>query len=145
MTFIPTDDGRWVSEHYERLARVIQDYDQSLALSWIPPDRRTREDKEPYAVIDTRTNTVVLFASELEQPESILGRLFCADNLNGNVLDKLESHNAAIELMKLKEWEDELEDLADKALFMKQSPLHTLRFNGKKFDHNRRVISDASK
>lgn len=140
MTFIPTDDGRWVSEHYERLARVIQDYDPDLSLAWIPPDRRTREDKEPYAVIDTRTNTPVLYASELEQPEQILGRLFCADNKKGNVLDRIESQNAAVEAMNLKAWEDELEDMADKAFFMKQSPLHTLRFNGKKFDHNRRVI-----
>jgi type I site-specific restriction endonuclease len=140
MTYIPTETGEWVSEHYERLARVIQDYDPHLVLAWIPPGKRTREDKNPYAVIDTRSNYVIFHASELETPEQILGRLFSADIKHGNTLDRLEAHNAAVEALKQKEWLDQLEDAADQALFMKQSHLHTLKMNGKKFDHNRRVI-----
>lgn len=140
MTYIPTETGEWVSEEYERLARVIKDYDPYLALAWIPPARRTREDREPYALIDTRVNEVVMYATELETPEQILGRLFSADMLKGNVLDRLEANNAAIEAIQKKKWLDELEDAADEAYFLKQSHLHTVRMKGKKFDHNRRVI-----
>jgi hypothetical protein len=82
----------------------------------------------------------VFHASELETPQEILARLFSSDAIHGNVLDRLESHNAAIKAMELKEWEDNLEDAADQALFLKNTHLHTVRFNGKKFDHNRRVI-----
>jgi hypothetical protein len=140
MSFIPTETGEWVSEHYERLARIVKDYDPDLALAWIPPGKRTHEDVNPYAIIDTRTNSVVFHASELETPQEILARLFNSDAIHGNVLDRLESHNAAVKAMELKEWEDNLEDAADQALFLKNTHLHTVRFNGKKFDHNRRVI-----
>lgn len=140
MNYIPTETGEWVSEEYERLARVIRDYDPYLALAWIPPGKRTREDREPYAVIDTRINEIVMHATELETPESILARLFKADMLKGNVLDRLEATNSAIEAMRQKKWFDDLEDAAQEAYFLKQTPLHTVRMNGKKFDHNRRVI-----
>lgn len=138
--FIPTETGEWVSENYERLARIIKDYDPYLALAWIPPGRRTHEDTKPYAIVDTRTNEVVFCASELETPQQILARLFSSDSKHGNVLDRIEANNAAIEAIELKEWQDNLEDAADQALFLKNSHLHTVRFNGKKFDHNRRVI-----
>lgn len=139
-TFIPTEDGRWVSENYERLARIIKDYDEHLELAWIPYDQRRNEDSKPYAIVDTRTQTVIFFASELDTPEQILARLFSGDNLKGNVLDRIEAQERASQAMQHKKWLDELEDAADQAYFLKQSHLHTVRFNGKKFDHNRRVI-----
>ena len=139
--YFPADDGTWVSENYERLARVIQDYDPALELRYIPPAARTREDRNPYCVWDSRSGHAVLFASELDSPERILERLFTADSTRGNVLDRLEAHNAAIETLKHKKWLDELEEAAEEAYFMKQSHLHTVRMNGKKFDHNRREIT----
>lgn len=139
-TYIPTETGEWVSENYERLARIIMDYDPDLALAWIPPARRTREDKEPYAIIDTRTNSVIFHASELDTPDEILARLFAGDMKKGNVLDRIEAHNAAIEAIKLKKWQDDLEQAGDEAAWMQGSPLHTVKFNGKKFDHQRREV-----
>lgn len=138
--FIPTDDGRWVNSDYERLARVIKDYDDSLELRWIPPDKRTREDKKPYIIVDTRTGTSVLHASELDTPEEILARLFTADNKNGDVLKKLEAHNASIEIMKQRRWLDEREEMADQAAFLISSPLNYMKFNGHKLDSDRRRV-----
>lgn len=143
--FLPADDGSWVSEKYERLARVVQEYDPTLELRYIPPALRTRDDKKPYCVVDTRTNTAVLFASELDTPEQILARLFGSDNAKHNVLDRLEAEDAALKALQYREWMDKMEEAAEEAYSMKQSPLHYYQFNGKRFDENRRVIGRARK
>lgn len=138
--FIPTDDGRWVNSDFERLARNIQGYDPALELRWIPPEHRTRDDKKPYIIVDTRTGDSVLHASELDTPEDILARLYLADGAQHSVLEELEAHNLAIENLRKQEWDDEREDMRDQAVFLMKSPLNTLRFNGKKLDHLRRPI-----
>lgn len=138
--FIPTADGTWVSEKFERLASVINDYDHNLELRWIPPDKRTREDKHPFVIVDTRINQVVVYASELDTPEGILAKLWGIDNCKHNVLEQLEIQERAQKALEMKEWMDKKEEAIDLAFFFKQSPLHTIRHNGKKFDHNRRRI-----
>lgn len=140
MSYIPTETGQWVSEDFARLAEVIQDYDSALELRWIPPEHRTRDDKEPYMIYDTRMHSVVFYASELDTPVGILEKLFRGDIRKHNVLANLEAHEAAQKALDFKKKMEEYEDMADQAKFLSQSPLNTLRFNGKKFDHNRRVI-----
>lgn len=110
--FIPTDDGRWVSEDYERLARVVADYDPQFELRWIPPEYRTEpeERQKPYVIWDTVTNTPVFFASELDTPADILTRLFDSDNKHGNVLERLDKHNAAIKALEMKAQMDAAEE-----------------------------------
>lgn len=114
------EDGQWVSETFERLASVIKDYDEYLELQWIPPGQRTEEadKKNPYRIIDTRSNSVVMFASELDSAQSILARLWGADNKHGSVLDRLDAENAAAEALKLKERMDEDELKQDFAAFL---------------------------
>lgn len=138
--FIPTDDGRWVNADFERLARNIKEYNSDLELRWIPPENRTREDKAPYIIIDTKTNQSILHASELDTPAEILTRLYLADSKNGNVLERIEAHNLAVMNLKAQEWNDEREDMRDQARFLFFSPLNTVRFKGKKLDHLRRPI-----
>lgn len=138
MVFIPTETGHWVDENFERLARVIQDYDPNLELRWIPPEHRAGE--KPYRIIDVKHNYVVFDASETDSPQMILERLFAGDVSKGNPLKRMEAREAAEKTLKLKEAMDQAEEAADQATFLKNSPLHTLRFNGKKFDHNRRRI-----
>lgn len=140
MVYIPADDGTWVDENFERLARVVQDYDHNLVLAWIPTDKRTRDDKKPYAVVDTRTGHPVMYASELETPVDILERLFNADNNKGNVLDRLEARENAEKALRMKEWIDRKDEANDMAKFFIKSPLHTIKHNGKKFDHQRRPV-----
>lgn len=112
MNFIPTDDGRWVSENYERLARVIEDYDPQFVLYFIPPENRDGLDDitKCYAVVDTVTNSPIFYASELDTPEAILEKLFWSDNKQGNVLERLDAHNAAIRALQLKEQMDLAEE-----------------------------------
>lgn len=120
MNYIPTDDGRWVSEHFERLARVIQDYDSAFALYWVPPEHRANpeDEKKCYAVIEEATNSVVFYAGVNDTPESILGRLFDSDNKHGNVLERLDAHNAAIRALQMKEQMDAAEERQEKIAWL---------------------------
>lgn len=147
MTFIATETGQWVDENFERLARMLQDYSPTLELRWIPTDRRTREDKKPYQVVNRESNgqeTIVCHASETDSPIDILTAVFTADNKQGNVLDRIEAHNRAIELFALKEKEDRLSEALELSKFMFTTPLHYIKMgkdeDGKliKFDEHRR-------
>jgi hypothetical protein len=83
-----------------------------------------------------------MYATELDTPVEILARLYSADNTKGHVLNKLEAHNKAVEAMETQKRIEHLEELRDYALFLLSSKKNFLRANGKKFDSERRVISD---
>lgn len=114
------EDGQWVNEHFARLAEVIKDYDEALELQWIPPGQRTEEadKKNPYRIIDSRSNSVVMFASERDTAEQILARLWGADNQQGSVLDRIDIENAAAQALKYKEQMDEAELKKDFTAFL---------------------------
>lgn len=141
--YIPIEDGRWVDENFARLAEIIQNYDHNLVLLWIPPDKRDPVDKKPYAVIDTRTQSYVMFATELDTPVDILARLYRADNTHGNVLTALEAHNKAIEAFETQKRIEQLEEMREYAMFLLTSKKNYIKHNGKKFDSERRVIRDS--
>lgn len=140
---IPTETGIWVSEHYERLARVVQDYDPQFELRWIPVAARIDPDdrKKPYVIWDLVTNTPVFYASELDTPEDILTRLFIGDNSKGNVLDKIEAHNAAIMAMNMLEDLDRREEKMDKVAFLMGTEKNYIQLGkGRKVDDQLRPI-----
>lgn len=140
--YIPTDTGEWVSEDHERLARMIQEYDSNYVLRYIPPRYRTSEDTLPYCVVDTSSfpERAVLYASELEDPTTILGRIFAGDNKHGDVLARMDAHNKAIEATKYKQQMDQYDEQARQAHFLLTSPLNYLNFNGKKLGSNRKEV-----
>ena len=127
--YVVADDGSWVNEKFAQLAEIIKDYDPYLELQWIPPGQRDEEadKKNPYRIVDSRSNYIVMHASELDTPESILARLWGADNTRGNVLESLDAHNAAAEAFKLKSRMDEEEMKKDFATWLigtKQNFIH---------------------
>lgn len=138
-----TNANEWISERFSILAEIVQEYDPNLELRWIPPDRRTRDDKKPYVVVDKSTNTPVHYASELDNPEEVLAKIFWADNNKHNVLSRLEATEAAHQLFVMKEWMNKMEEAADEAEFFMKSPLNWINFNGKKYDDQRRLIGPA--
>lgn len=139
MVYIPTETGEWVDENFERLARIIKDYDQCLELRWIPPAHRTREDKKPYVVVDSRTNHAVLWASELDTPTDILSRLIDSDNAHGDVVSRLDAYDRATKIQDHKKWLDEMEEARSMSNFLLNTPLHYIRLGkGVKMDENRR-------
>ncbi len=143
MNFIPTETGRWVSEHYERLARIVQDYDPQFELRWIPPEARTdpEDRKKPYVIWDLVTNSAVMYASELDTPEEILARLFMGDNSKGNVLKKIDAHNAAIKAMEMKEQLDLAEERKDYVAFLIGTQKNYIKLGkGRKVDDQLRPL-----
>lgn len=142
--YVPTGSGQWVSQEFQNLAEVIHDYDPWLQLMYIPADKRTRDDKKPYMVLDTRNNKPVLYASELDTPTDILERIFLGDNVkSGDVLKRIEAREAAEKVLKAKQWMEQLEEMGDVAKFFVKSEQNVIRHNGKKFDEQRRVIGPA--
>lgn len=97
-------DGHFVSQKQVRINEVLQDYDPSLQLQWIPPSDRSSndlafrvvcfpKDKPPYAVC---------FAEEAD--ERLLAKVFEADQANSpNKLNYIENYNRALELTRAKE------------------------------------------
>lgn len=145
MNFIPTDDGYWVSEHYERLARVVQDYDPQFELFWIPPDKRNNPEdiKNCYAIIEHSPvgDVVVFHANELDTPESILERLFLSDNKHGNVLERIDAHNNAIKAMQMKEQLDINEERMDKVAWLMGTEKNFIEMGrGRVLDDQLRVV-----
>lgn len=110
--YIPTDEGVWVDEKFERLARVVQDYSPQFELRWIPPEHQTTlQDKaKPYVIVDLVTNTPIMFAGPYDTPEKILEELFMGDNTKGDVLARLDAHNAAVQALEMKEKMDAAEE-----------------------------------
>lgn len=120
MGLIVSEDGQWVNENFARLAEIVNEYDDGLILQWIPPGQRDEEadKKNPYRIFDTRSNTVVMYASNTDTPETILARLWGADNQRGSVLERLDAENTARQALELKKQIDEAELAQDFAAFL---------------------------
>ena len=143
MTFIPASDGHWVSERFMRLSEIIQDYDPQFELRWIPPESRENPEdvSKCFVIWDLVTNTPVLFAGELDDPAQVLGRLFDSDNKQGDVLKRLEAHNAAVEAFKLKEQIEEREEKKEKAAWLMETKKNYINMgNGRVVDDQLREI-----
>ncbi len=142
MAHIATDDGHWINEDFERVARLVQDYDPNLEVHWIPYGERTRDNKEPYRVFDTVHQTTVFYFKETDGPVDIITRLFNGDNKHGDVLARIEKMEAAHQALLMQEQADRLEEAEDMAKFLISTPLHTVRIRkGLKVDDQIRRMS----
>lgn len=112
VAFVPSDDGRWIDANFARLAEVVQDYDPQYELRWVPPEHRNTDldNSYPYVVWDVVGNYAAIFVKETDTPVDVLTRLFESDNKFGSVLERLEAHNKAVELLELKKQMDAAEE-----------------------------------
>lgn len=143
MVHIPTETGVWVNEDFERLARVVQEYDPQFELRWIPPEARTdpEDRKKPYVIWDLYVNEPVCFASELDTPQGLLAKLFSIDNKQGDVLARMEAENAAAEVLKLKERMDEAEEKMEMVAWLIGTKKNYIKLpGGRKVDDQLRPI-----
>jgi hypothetical protein len=131
-TYIPYGD-HFISQKFQMLAEIIRDFDPHLELRWIPPDRRDQpgDSARAYAIVDTTTQYVAIYASETEQPEAILERLFLNDTSKHDVLARLDAHDRAQKVFKLKKQMDETEEAHDIAGFLMKSPLNRVKIHNK--------------
>ncbi len=140
---ITTDDGQWVDETFERLARVVKDYSPQFELRWIPPDQRETnlERQSPYVVFDNASQTPIMFASGVESATDILERLFDMDNTKGDVLARMEARNAANKAMELAEQLDRAEERQEYMAFLIGTKKNYINLGGgRKVDDQLRPI-----
>ncbi len=137
----------WVSAEFQRLAEIVNDYDEHLFLEMIPvaEQQHLLDKSKVFRIIDDRTNTVVLTADSLSNPTDILARLWSHDSLHGNVLTRMEAHNAAIEAMNLKEELDKREAAMDFSAFVIKNTKSRWEHNGKIYDDEFRNLGPKTK
>lgn len=135
---VGTDEGYFVSQKWMYLAEMIKDYNHNLELRWVPPANRGPEDRQkPYVVTSRDTNGrdyIVMYASELDQPEEIMTKIFHSDMKNGNVLDKVEARNRAHKLFELRNREEELAEQAELARWLVETKKTRPTFRDKNGD-----------
>jgi hypothetical protein len=131
-----SDVDNWVSAEFQRLAEVINDYDEYLFLEMVPvAEQQHLNDKtKVFRIVDDRNKKIVLYADSLSNPTAILTRLWSMDNGKENVVKRLDAHNAAVEALKLKAQIDEREAAKDFSAFVLKNEKNVWIHEGRKRD-----------
>ncbi len=130
--YVPVD-GHFVSQNHLHIAEIINDYDPTLSLAWIPSDKR-EPGEAPFAVVHRPLGGpeyVVFYADNCD--ERILERIWSNDSTKHNVLTNLEAHNAALEALKLKKELEAAEERKDVVESIIKSPKNTYIHDGVKY------------
>ncbi len=137
----------WVSAEFQRLAEVINQYDQYLFLEMVPvaEQQKLNDKSKVFRVVDDRTGKIVLYADSLANPVSILERLWSMDSANGSVLDRLDAHNAATEALKNAEWIEQKGNMKDFAEFVFKNKKNYWTHDGRKRDAEFRDLGPVQK
>lgn len=128
--YVPTEEGYFVSENHARIAEIISDYDPTLRLAWIPPDKREPGD-QPFAIIHAPLGGpeyIVCYSDNVN--EALLERVFSMDSTKHDVWSQIERSQAAAEAIKLKAQMEEMAAAKDLASSIVKSKKHTYRHDG---------------
>lgn len=131
--FVPAEDGTFVSETHARIAEILQDYDSTIHLAWIPPADRVANDP-PFAVIKTEENGrryVICYSDTCD--ERLLARVWSMDSSKHDIGATLNASRAAYEALQLKKEQERLDEANEMAAAILKSPLHTYKHNGVRF------------
>lgn len=129
--------GYALSAQHTRIAEIIRDFNPELELAWIPPDKRNAFEAHPFAIIHNQPNGqryVVGTFSEAEMDHRIIAHLFNHDAKRTDVNARIEAENAAKELLRLKEIQDEAEERHAMGRAMIKTRKSTWKHNGKKYN-----------
>ena len=127
------ETGYFISEAHQRIAEIIKDYEPTLELVWIPPNKRNFNDTFPFAVVhhpEGRESYVVRKLKEDEVDNRLLAWLFANDQERNSPLSMLDKIDLANELIKAKKQEEELAAKRDVALSILKSPLNRYKHDG---------------
>lgn len=130
---VPTEEGYFVSEKHARIAELISEYDPTLSLAWIPPDKRDPGDK-PFAVIHRPlggVEYVVCYADDCD--ERLLARVYEMDRQGGNALESIDAHNKAVRELQQKKAMEEMQEAHELSASILRSPKSVYRHNGKEY------------
>jgi hypothetical protein len=133
-------DGTFVSQKQIRINEVLQDYDPTLQLQFIPPNQRSERDLafRVVAFPPGRAPYAVCFAPEAD--ERLLARVFESDQTNSpNKLSFIENYNNALELVRAKEDIEQRQELHEMAaaILRNNKSSYTIKMNGEVIDFER--------
>lgn len=137
----------WVCAEFENLAQVINDYDHHLFLEHVPFSEHANliDKSKVFRVIDDRNNKIVLYADSLSNPADILARLWSMDSKHGNVLARLDAHNAAVKALEMRKNLDEMAAARDFAAFIIKNTKSRWTHEGRVRDDEFRDLGSVSK
>lgn len=132
-TVFDPHSGEWINEKFQRIAEIINDLSENLALVWIPPAQRQANDTQPYGVMHRNPATgeeyIFMYIPEDELDERVIAKIL--DSRSDTLMERLNNMETAQELVRLKEQQDKYEQMHDMAKSMWRSPLHNYRINGR--------------
>ncbi|HEY9259035.1 hypothetical protein [Chitinophaga sp.] len=129
-------DGHFVSEKQIQINEILQDYDPTLQLQWIPPDKRSAEDLA-FRVVQFPTNGTApyLVCVAEEADERLLARVFEADQQRGpNRLSFIENYNNARELLIAKQEQEQRAEDHEMAVSILRNQKSYYRHGGVNFE-----------
>lgn len=132
-------DGHFVSQKQVRINEILSEYNSTLQLQWIPPDKRSSQDLAFRVVCfpDGKPPYLVLVAEEAD--ERLLARVFEADQVSSpNKLNFIENYNAARELVIAKEAEEQRMEDHQLAASIIRSTKSSYRHKGVDFERQGR-------
>lgn len=132
---VATTDGHFVSEKHERIAAMVQDFDETLQVVWIPPEnRQVGDNTPPFAIVCTPRDKqpyIVFTIKEDEFDERVMARLLTGDIANNDVLAWAQAQEDADEAYRLKKQMDKAEERMDFVKSVVGSGKHSFKHNGK--------------
>lgn len=130
----------FVSQKHVQIAEIINDFDSSLQLMFLPRQAQNAFQK-PYALGQIHPGThepqIIMYLGEEDLNQSLIARLFrmrqMAEGRPGSLADALDDADRLVEMRAELERRDEMAEAHDKARFMIKSPLHTINMDGRRF------------
>lgn len=143
--YFPDENGNFVSENQRRIGEILNDYDPTLQLQWIPPGARNEKD-EPFRVVHFPPNrSPYLICTAQEADERLLAKVFQADakNRSGSAITFIDAYNSAIQIANAKKMEEKRNEAHELAASILRSPKIHYRHGG--IDFERLGRSDSGK
>lgn len=142
-------DGHFVSQKQVRINEILQDYDPSLQLQWIPPSDRSSTDLAFRVVCFPLGHAPYLVCTAEEADERLLAKVFEADQrYSSNKLSFIENYNRARELVIAKSEEEQRQqdhEIAAAAIRSNKSSYKFYNHRGELVDLERSGRSTSSK
>lgn len=103
---VPLKDAP-VTEKHRRIDELLRAYDPYLELHFIPPGSRGPLDTKPWAVVCRPPNAPAYTVGFFDDAdERLLARIISIDNAQGNVLNRVNAYNVAVEALQMKEQQE---------------------------------------
>lgn len=121
------DSGEWINEKFQRIAELINKFNDELFLVWIPYSERDPSNAKPYAVVHfprDKQPYPIMVKSEDEIDERIIRDLFRMNQEHHDFQTEMDAANMAAELVKMQEAADRKAERRERHLSILKSPLH---------------------